>query len=55
MIRKNCHKYHLANWPSVSMRKEQGGMGIPDLRDLNLCLLHGFRDIVMHMVKCEGK
>jgi hypothetical protein len=24
---------------SISRKKEQGGMGIPDLRDLNLCLL----------------
>jgi hypothetical protein len=36
---KNSHKYHLSNGPSVSRRKEQGGMGILDLRDLNLCLL----------------
>jgi hypothetical protein len=31
--------YHLANWPSVCLKKEFGGLGIPDLRDLNLCLL----------------
>jgi hypothetical protein len=36
---KNCHKYHLSNCPSVARRKEQGGLGISDLRDLNLCLL----------------
>jgi hypothetical protein len=33
------HKYHLANWESVSMLKEFGGLGIPSLRDLNTCLL----------------
>lgn len=32
-------KYHLANWESVAMCKEFGGVGIPNLRDLNLCLL----------------
>jgi hypothetical protein len=33
------HKIHLANWPSVCMKKEFGGMGIPNLQDLNLCLI----------------
>jgi hypothetical protein len=33
------NKIHLANWPSICMRKEFGGMGIPHLQDLNLCLL----------------
>jgi hypothetical protein len=33
------NKIHLANWPSVCMRKEFGGMGILNLQDLNLCLL----------------
>jgi hypothetical protein len=33
------HKYQLANWESVSMLKEFGGLGIPNLRDLNTCLL----------------
>jgi hypothetical protein len=32
------HKYHLANWKSLCM-KEFGGLGIPDLRELNMCLL----------------
>lgn len=31
--------YHLVNWPTVCLRKEYGGLGIPDLRDLNICLL----------------
>jgi hypothetical protein len=35
----DSHKYHLANWQLVSMRKEFGGLGIPNLRDLNICLL----------------
>jgi hypothetical protein len=34
----NC-KIHLANWPSVCKKKEFGGMGIPNLQDLNLCLI----------------
>jgi len=33
------HKYHLANWESISMPKEFGGLGIPNLRELNICLL----------------
>ena len=31
-------KYHLANWGLVSQKKEYGGLGIPNLVDLNLCL-----------------
>jgi hypothetical protein len=34
------HKYyHLASWRHVTMKKEYGGLGVPDLRELNLCLL----------------
>ena len=33
------HKFHLANWELVSMRKEYGGLGIPNLRDLNISLM----------------
>ncbi|WVZ61434.1 hypothetical protein U9M48_011304 [Paspalum notatum var. saurae] len=29
-------KYHLANWELVSMCKDYGGLGIPNLRDLNI-------------------
>jgi len=36
---ENNHRYHLANWELVSMHKDFGGLGIPNLRDLNLCLL----------------
>jgi hypothetical protein len=36
---EDSHKYHLTNVQSLTMRKERGGLGIPDLRDLNLCLL----------------
>jgi hypothetical protein len=32
------HKYHLVSWDKVSMCREYGGLGIPNLRDLN-CLL----------------
>jgi hypothetical protein len=35
----NNHKYHLSNWGSLTQKKEVGGLGIPDLRDLNVCLL----------------
>jgi hypothetical protein len=33
------NKYHLANWESVSMAKDFGGTGVPNLRDLNICLI----------------
>jgi hypothetical protein len=36
---KNNHKYHLSNWQSLAQRKENGGLGIPHFRNLNLCLL----------------
>jgi hypothetical protein len=34
-----CHKYHLASWQHVTMEKEFGGLGVPNLRELNMCLL----------------
>jgi hypothetical protein len=35
----DCHMYHLGSWKHVTMKKEYGGLGVPDLRELNLCLL----------------
>jgi hypothetical protein len=32
-------KLHLANWQLVCLNKDFGGLGIPNLRDLNMCLL----------------
>jgi hypothetical protein len=32
-------KLHLANWNLVCKKKEFGGLGIPDLANVNLCLL----------------
>jgi hypothetical protein len=32
-------KLHLANWHLICMRKEHGGLGVPRLKDLNLCML----------------
>jgi hypothetical protein len=34
-----AHRYHLASWRMVTMKKKFGGLGVPNLRDLNLCLL----------------
>jgi hypothetical protein len=34
-----AHKIHLVNWDSVAMLKDFGGLGIPNLRDLNISLL----------------
>ena len=33
------HKYHLVNWETVSMCRDFGGLGISNLRELNMCLL----------------
>jgi hypothetical protein len=33
------HKYHLANWGLITRKKEFGGLHVPNLRDMNLCLL----------------
>jgi hypothetical protein len=35
----DSHKIHLVNWDSISMLKDYGGLGIPNLRDLNISLL----------------
>jgi hypothetical protein len=45
-------KLHLANWHLIYMKKEYGGLGIPDLKDLNLCLLGSW---VKRFIKNEGK
>lgn len=33
------HKYHLANWPSLTRRREYGGWGTPDLSNLTSVFL----------------
>lgn len=33
------HKYDLANWELLTQKVEYGGLGIPTLGDINLCLL----------------
>ena len=40
------HRYHLAHWQLVAQKKELGGLGISDLKNLNLSLLSSsiFRD-----------
>jgi hypothetical protein len=35
----DAHKIHLVNRDSVAMLKDFGGLGIPNLRGLNICLL----------------
>jgi hypothetical protein len=35
----DCHSYHLASWPHVTMRQEFGVLGVLSLRELNFCLL----------------
>ncbi|KAJ1272904.1 hypothetical protein BS78_06G238600 [Paspalum vaginatum] len=45
-------KYHLANWESVAMCKDFGGTGVPNLRDLNICLLISW---IKRYINGEGK
>ena len=45
-------KLHLANWHLVCMRKEYGGMCIPNIKDVNLCLLGNW---VKRYIHDEGK
>jgi hypothetical protein len=33
------HRFHLSNIHSLCLKKEHGGLGIPELRNLNMCLL----------------
>jgi hypothetical protein len=44
-------KLHLANWHLICM-KEYGGLGVPNLKDLNLCLLGSW---VKRFIKDEKK
>jgi hypothetical protein len=36
---KGHRKLHLANWHMICTKKDYGGLSIPQIRDLNLCLL----------------
>lgn len=49
--------FHLANWPSMCTRKEYGGLGIPDIRQLNMCLLGSWirRYNIMRIMASYGK
>jgi hypothetical protein len=44
-------KINLANWPSICMKREFGGLGIPNLKDLNLCLLGSW---IKRYIRAEG-
>jgi hypothetical protein len=35
----SAHRFHLASWRHVTMKKEYRGLCVWDLRELNLCLL----------------
>ena len=39
MTMREGKKYHLANWPLMAQKKDFGGLGIPNLQNLNMCLL----------------
>jgi hypothetical protein len=36
---EDCHKHHLSNFQSLCQKKDRGGLGVLDLRNINLCLL----------------
>jgi hypothetical protein len=36
---KDKHRFHLSNIHSLCLKKEHGGLDIPELRNLNMCLL----------------
>lgn len=44
-------KIHLANWPFICLKKEFGGTGIPNLQDLNVCLIGSW---VKRCISSEG-
>src|SRR4051812_13511241 len=45
-------KIHLANWKLVCMKKKFGGLGIPNLQEVNMCLLGSWiRDTLMEMAR----
>jgi hypothetical protein len=46
------HKIHLAKWPSVCMKNDFGGIGIPNLQDLNLCLIGSW---IKRYIQGEGR
>jgi hypothetical protein len=45
-------KLHLANWHLIYMKNSYEGLGIPDLKDLNLCLLGSW---VKRYIRDENK
>jgi hypothetical protein len=45
-------KLHLANWYLVCMKKGFGGLEVPNLKDLNLCLLGNW---VKRYIRDDGK
>jgi len=48
-------RIHSANWQLVSMKKDYGGLGVPDLRDLNLALLGSWVRRLIKMKVSSGK
>jgi hypothetical protein len=45
-------KLHLANWHLICMKKKYGGLGVPDLKDLNLFLLGSW---IKRYIRNEGR
>jgi hypothetical protein len=51
---EDAHKYHLAGWKLLTMKKEYEGLGVPDLRELNLCLLGSWIRIYIFVIKTKS-
>ena len=48
--------YHMVNWSIVSLRKEYGRLGVPDLRHLNISLLDSWvKRYASEMTSCGNK
>ncbi|WVZ52969.1 hypothetical protein U9M48_003967 [Paspalum notatum var. saurae] len=45
-------KFHLANWDMCAMCKEYGGLGVQNLKDLNVCLLGSW---IKRYLSSDGK
>jgi hypothetical protein len=45
-------KINLANWKMICKKKKYGGLGVPDLGNINLCLLGSW---IKRYCKDDGK
>jgi hypothetical protein len=48
-------KLHLADWGLICRRKEFGGLGIPNLANVNLCILASWIKGILRIMASYGK